>query len=165
MGPNDIAVAWVQALTGRGVTLQVRGKRLVLHPKSAFGAMSTEERATLKQFKAVIIAVLTERYSGCAGPSVQVAALTPSEGIAPTSVSAPKPERCAQCGRAPCIGQGHEHFTTLHPGVPVHPQYDLAQLARDGVTVREAGFTYGLTEADDPTDVMLESLRRQRRRY
>jgi hypothetical protein len=69
-------------------------------PKQAFGLMSAEERQTLKQHKAAIIALVQEgRY----------APTTPQpETKAP---SAP----CKFCYRSPCIGEQHELFDLLHP--------------------------------------------------
>lgn len=107
---SDIAASWVEALRARGVTLRTRVKQLVMHPKSSFGAMSAEERATLKQHKAAIITLVRERYAGTAGP-VQVAALPTSEVSAPAS----KPEPCAYCYQSPCVGVAHAAFYALHP--------------------------------------------------
>ena len=67
---SDAAVAWVETLLARGVTLQLGGKRVIYHPKSAYNAMSNAERATLKEHKAVIVEVLRDRYAGNARTTV-----------------------------------------------------------------------------------------------
>jgi hypothetical protein len=156
IGLNDIAVAFVETLVARGVTLKVRGSRLAYHPKNAYGELSNDERATLKQHKAAIVAVVRGRYAGTAGPHVQAATLTPSEGVAPTV--APAHVLCKWCNRAPCIGVEHEAFGELHPDAPQKPTYDLAELRRCGTTVKDP-FTSGVSaDADDPTAVMMRQL-------
>ena len=62
----DTAVAWVHTLTARGVSLQVKGKRLTWNPGTAYNSMSNDERQTYKQHKDDIIAVIREQYGGLA---------------------------------------------------------------------------------------------------
>ncbi|MGB2710113.1 MAG: hypothetical protein WBC33_01245 [Conexibacter sp.] len=116
---SSIASQWVAALTQRGVTLAARGKQLVMSPKSAYSAMTNEERATLKRHKPAIVALVKEGYADAvvvgSGPSVQVAAPVTSSA-APTS--APEPSFCAYCMRAPCAGRDHPAFATLHASDP-----------------------------------------------
>ena len=113
---NDVAVAWVEALTSRGVTVQARGKTLAYHPKSAYSEMSNEERATLRKHKSAIVAVVRERYAGTAGSYVSTATPTTSDGVASTTAPAPTP--CRWCNRTPCIGIASEEFELLHPEHP-----------------------------------------------
>lgn len=80
---TDVVANWVAALTARGVTLRSRGPRgLEMLPKSAYGAMSTEERATLKQHRGEIVAVVREQHGGLAR-RVVVAEPTPAPAPAP----------------------------------------------------------------------------------
>jgi hypothetical protein len=113
--PTDVAVAWIEALTARGVMLAAQGSRgLTMRPKQAYGEMSVEERRTLKRYKAAILDVLRARYSGTAGPPVQVAASS-SDGAAPTLAPAPQSAPCPHCYQRPCCGEQHELYDLLHP--------------------------------------------------
>lgn len=107
---QDAASAWIAALTGRGVTLAARGKQLLMSPKSAYGEMTNEERATLKQHKHAIIALVKD------GLPVTVNAVTAhavTHAVASTPTPAPPPW-CRFCMTSPCIGPDHPAFAALH---------------------------------------------------
>ena len=107
-GLNDVAAAWVEALLARGVSLQLRGKRLAYHPKTAYGELSHGERATLRRHKAVIIAVVRERDGGTARATV-----VPHTSVASKPVE-PQPP-CPYCYASPYVGRDHPAFFDLHP--------------------------------------------------
>jgi len=102
MTTDSDAIAWVQALQARGVRLKAHGKKgLAMVPKSAYGEMSPDERATLKRHKATIVAVVK-------GGHYAPAAVESMAAKAP-------PAPCKFCYRAPCIGESHELYDALHP--------------------------------------------------
>lgn len=112
---DDTAIAWIDALTARGVTLVLRGRRIGYHPKSAYGGLTDQERATLKAHKTAIVTALRDRYNGLArGEQV---APPPMPDAVPPVVPEPEPpqETCPGCNRAPCIGIEHPAFYALHP--------------------------------------------------
>ncbi len=136
---NDVAVAWVQALQARGVTVRAHGKKgLALVPKSAYGEMSNEERATLKAHKRDIVQIVREgKYATAA--------------VEPQAAKAP-PAPCPHCYRAPCIGESHELFSSLHPDAQEKPRYSLAEFAR--LATLTDPFSRGRSSREDPTAVM-----------
>ena len=100
-GLNDIAVAWIEALTARGVSLTTRGKQLVMTPRTAYAEMSNDERRTLKLHKAAIVAIVEAgKYATATPKSATV------EPAIPEAV-------CPFCMRV-CVGREHPAFTTLH---------------------------------------------------
>lgn len=111
---SDIALAWVEALRSRGVSVQARGKNVAYHPRSAYSSLSAEERATVKEHKAAIVAVLMERYGGTAQAVVK-GVTDATAAREPQAAPAPPPAPCKRCGRSPCIGESHPAFDALHP--------------------------------------------------
>ncbi len=99
---TDVATTFVETLTARGVTLKAHGKKgLAMVPKSAYTAMSNEERATLKAHKRDIIAVVREgKYA--------------TASIEPTAARVEPPAPCAYCYQVPCVGLAHPLFAVLH---------------------------------------------------
>lgn len=95
------ATSWLEGLAARGVRLSVRGKKLVLTPKSAYSELSADERKTLKQHKAAIVAIVR---AGTYAPASRES----------QSATAPR-EPCPHCYRAPCIGERHALYDLLHP--------------------------------------------------
>ena len=155
---QDAASAWIAALTGRGVTLAARGKQLLMSPKSAYGEMTNEERATLKQHKHAIIALVKD------GLPVTVNAVTAHAVThAVASTPTPPPTPCGGCHQAPCIGETHEHFALLHPHALSAPRVSAAALAAlandERATLHGDPFSYGRPSTpDDPDLVMLRQI-------
>jgi len=110
---TDVAVAWVEALVARGVTLTVRNNRLSMHPPSAYSALSDEELLTLRHNREAIKAVVRE---GGAQPPTPTAGHTsfvaPAEVVSSTATVQAK-ARCSYCMRV-CVGPEHHAFATLH---------------------------------------------------
>jgi hypothetical protein len=115
---RSIASQWIDTLLARGVTIEARGRRLVLHPKGAFGAMSTDERAIAKQHRTEIIEVVRTCHGGWARPSPRASVAT----VAPVTATAlsvpPAPTYCTFCMRAPCCGPDHHAVEVLHERDP-----------------------------------------------
>src|SRR5687768_1644355 len=104
------ATAWLAALRARGVRIEAHGKRITLYPKHAYGEMSTDERAVLKQHKAAILTLLKERR----------AAGLPVQATESTVALAPEPAYCPYCMRTPCCGPAHHAYEVLHADDPAH---------------------------------------------
>ena len=106
---SDIATTFVETLAARGVTLRVRGKKdLAMIPKRAYGEMSADERQTLKQHKAAIIAVVREgKY---ATTTVEPKAAAPVEPPAPCAYCYQSPTACAKLRE-----ERPDVFYALHP--------------------------------------------------
>lgn len=104
---TNVAAEWLAGLARRGVAVAVRNGRVVLHPASAYKALSDDELLVLRHHRQAI------KDAVRAGLAVQVAAPTTSDGAVPTPAPAPK-KPCAYCYRAPCIGIEHPAFATLH---------------------------------------------------
>ena len=99
--PTDVAVAWVEALLSRGVSIQLRGTSLAYRPKSGYSQMTNEERATLKRHKLEICTVLRDRYNGEAVAREE--SPPPAPKVFPTAISEPEPEPepCPYCRQSP----------------------------------------------------------------
>lgn len=171
-GLNSAALAWVEALTARGVRLTAHRKGVMFDPKSAYREMSNEERATLKAHKHEIIALVRAGVATrAAGPPVQAAAPTPSEGAAPTLALAPEAP-CEYCGAlaSRCAEiRGDVKFLTEHaerPDVVEHLAKQLAvrqKLGWSASTLRDGVLHYGeptppRAEPEDAKQVMLRQI-------
>jgi hypothetical protein len=67
MADDDIVLTWIQALTARGISIEARGTRVAVKPKSAYSSVMTEdERRVMKDERAEIVALLNDTYGGTA---------------------------------------------------------------------------------------------------
>lgn len=98
-GLLDVAAAWVEALTSRGVTLRLRGKgqRLELVPARAYGELSDDELLTLRHHREAIKKVVGERYAGKA----QGATVTPDCASFVARADPVPPTPCPYCHQPP----------------------------------------------------------------
>lgn len=107
---NPTVVAWINALAARGVTIELRGKSLAFRPKSAYSAMSDEERAVFKKHKAEIVHAL-EQVGGLVEGALPV---TATHGPLETPPRRPTVDvYCRYCMRK-CVGPEHPAFETFH---------------------------------------------------
>ena len=105
-----LATSWLQGLASRGITTRLVNGRIRHFPASAYKQLTDDEVITLRHHRAEIRDALR------AGPPVQAAPPTTSEGVAPTP--APPPPPCRWCHQAPCIGRAHHAFDVLHLNDP-----------------------------------------------
>lgn len=115
---DDVAAAWIDLVTSRGVAIEARGTRVVLHPKQSFSLLSVDERATLKQHKLAIVEVVRTRHHGWARPAPRAPAATAASVSATASAVPSAPVYCGYCMRAPCCGVDHDAYATLHERDP-----------------------------------------------
>src|SRR5688572_4777102 len=67
MADNAVALTWIQSLVARGISIEARGARITVTPKSAYSAVMTEdERRVMKDRRADIVALLKDTYGGTA---------------------------------------------------------------------------------------------------
>ena len=101
---KGVVMSWLEGLAARGVSVSVRNGRLELRPARAYKELTDAELLTLRHHRQEIKAVVK------AGTPFDVVRVAPT-----TALSAPAPEPCKWCNRAPCIGVEHPAFYALHP--------------------------------------------------
>jgi hypothetical protein len=119
----DIAAAWLQGLAARGVTAIVTNGRLRILPSSAYKTLTDDELITLRHHRAAIKAAIN------AGVSFDVVRAAPI-----VEKPTPVPESpCKWCNRAPCIGDQHPAFATLHALDPIQQQRRNTEASEDAI--------------------------------
>ena len=108
---KDVAASWLQGLAARGITTRIVNGRIRHFPASAYRQLTDDEILVLRHHRAEIKAAIS------AGIRLEVRHAPAAQEPAPAvERAAPKPEpSCKWCNRAPCIGDQHPAFYTLHP--------------------------------------------------
>jgi hypothetical protein len=127
----DALDAWLASVNSRGVALRATGTKVHVMPKQAYhGVLTDDDRATLKDYRLSIVALLNEQHHGIAHATSSLSSSIPgilensslrrsplstaldqnvvftdseSESVL-TGVETPPRARCPFCLRAPCVG-------------------------------------------------------------
>jgi hypothetical protein len=110
-------LAWIETLVYRGVSLRASGRTVQFTPKSAYGAMTNEERAFHKSHKSRITEILREQYGG------EVQGIETPLTVPQHSQPEAPPQPCAYCHKLPadCAEMRTacpEAFATLYYDTP-----------------------------------------------
>lgn len=111
--PQDVAATWLRGLQARGVKVILRNGRIVMVPERAYKDLSDDERATLRHHREAIKELVSNgEATWPPSPPITSASAAP--------IAEPDPP-CPFCYHAPCMGEAHPAFFTLHPHAPRPP--------------------------------------------